>query len=150
LHEVDLDLVALPDGPKVALEVVLGLRRTMHQAQANYARSGGVHAAGIFDQSGELLALGEDVGRHNAVDKALGICLLREIPLTDKLILSTGRASYDMVVKSVRMRLPIVLSISSPTSLAVRLADLYRCTLGGYLRGRRLLLYTGPERIALP
>jgi FdhD protein len=150
LQEVDLDLAALPDGPTVSLEVVLGLRQTMHRAQSAYSQYGGVHGAAIFDLAGQFVALGEDVGRHNAVDKAIGVCLLRGIPLEDKLILSTGRASYDMVSKAVRMGITIVLSISSATSLAVRLADLYHCTLGGYLRGGRLRLYTWPERIVLP
>lgn len=147
LEEVDLDLAPLPERPPVSLEVLLGLRQTMQRAQADYARHGGIHAAAIFDRTGQLLALGEDVGRHNATDKAIGACLLRGTPPADNLLLSTGRASYDMIVKAVRMRFPIVLSISSPTSLALRLAQLYRCTVIGYLRRGRLRLYTGPERV---
>jgi FdhD protein len=81
------------------------------------------------------------------VDKAVGYCLLRGIPLQDKVLMSTGRASYDMVVKAVRMGIPIIASISSPTSLAVELADAWNCTLLGYLRGKKLNVYTHQWRI---
>jgi FdhD protein len=150
LEEIDLDLPVLEEGPRVSVEVLLGLRRRLHRGQAGYAQSGGVHAAAVFDAEGRVLAVGEDVGRHNAVDKVVGTCLIRKTPLHDKILLSTGRASYDMVVKAVRVGIPIVITISSPTSLAVRLADLYRCTLVGYLRSKRLHLYTGRDRLIWP
>jgi FdhD protein len=89
----------------------------------------------------------EDIGRHNAVDKATGYCLLRGIPLHDKMLVSTGRASYDMVAKGVRLGVPIIASISSPTSLAVELAERLNCTLLGYLRGKALNVYTHRWRI---
>jgi len=90
----------------------------------------------------------EDIGRHNAVDKATGYCLLRGIPLSDKLLVSTGRASYDMVAKGVRLGVPILASLSSPTSLAVELAEALNCTLVGYLRGKTLNVYAHGWRIA--
>jgi FdhD protein len=89
----------------------------------------------------------EDIGRHNAVDKATGYCLLRGIPLRDKILVSTGRATYDMVAKGVRLGIPIIASISSPTSLAVELAEALNCTLLGYLRGKALNVYTHGWRI---
>lgn len=115
--------------------------------QAAYRAAGGIHAAAVFDATGRLIVVCEDIGRHNAVDKAVGHCLLRGIPLQDKLLISTGRASYDMVAKGVRLGVPILASISSPTSLAVELADALNCTLIGYLRGKTLNVYTHPWRI---
>lgn len=119
----------------------------MTRRQEAYRVAGGIHAAAMFDAFGRTTVVCEDVGRHNAVDKAVGYCLLRGIPLQDKVLMSTGRASYDMVVKAVRMGIPIVASISSPTSLAVELADALNCTLLGYLRGKRLNVYTHQWRI---
>lgn len=115
--------------------------------QAAYRAAGGIHAAAVFDAEGRLVILCEDIGRHNAVDKAMGYCLLRGITLEDKLLVSTGRASYDMVAKGVRLRIPIMASISSPTSLAVELAGALNCTLLGYLRGKALNVYTHGWRI---
>jgi FdhD protein len=115
--------------------------------QAAYRAAGGIHAAAVFDANGRKVVVCEDIGRHNAVDKAMGYCLLRGIPLRDKLVVSTGRASYDMVAKGVRMEVPIIASISSPTSLAVELAEALNCTLLGYLRGKALNVYTHGWRI---
>jgi FdhD protein len=115
--------------------------------QAAYRAAGGIHAAALFDARGRALVVCEDIGRHNAVDKATGYCLLRGIPLEDKILVCTGRASYDMVAKGVRLGLPIIASISSPTSLAVEMADALNCTLLGYLRGKSLNVYTHGWRI---
>lgn len=116
--------------------------------QAAYRAAGGIHAAAVFDSGGRAVVVCEDIGRHNAVDKAVGYCLLRGIPLPDKILVSTGRASYDMVVKGVRLGLPVLASISSPTSMAVELAEALNCTLLGYLRGKKLNVYTHRWRIA--
>ena len=115
--------------------------------QEVYRAAGGIHASAVFDASGQVLALGEDIGRHNAMDKALGYCLLRGIPLDDKMVVTTGRASYDMVAKGARLGVPILASLSSPTSLAVELAEAVGCTLLGYLRGRSMRVYTHAWRI---
>ncbi len=115
--------------------------------QAAYRAAGGIHAAAIFEADGRAVVVCEDIGRHNAVDKATGYCLLRGIPLGDKILVSTGRASYDMVAKGVRLGIPILISISSPTSLAVELAQALNCTLLGYLRGKALNVYTHGWRI---
>lgn len=138
-----------PIDAAVTLEVQI-LRRIPGQItrqQAAYRAAGGIHAAAVFDTSGRLLAVCEDIGRHNAVDKAVGYCLLRGISLRDKVLVSTGRASYDMVAKGVRLGVPILASISSPTSLAVELADALNCTLLGYLRGKTLNVYTHGWRL---
>lgn len=132
----------------VQVDILRQLPGQMTRQQAAYRLAGGIHAAAIFDSSGRSIAVCEDVGRHNATDKVVGYCLLRGIPLKDKILVSTGRASYDMVAKGVRLGVPFIASISSPTSLAVELADALNCTLLGYLRGKTLNVYTHGWRVA--
>jgi FdhD protein len=134
-------------GMRVRVDSLPSLLGRMTRQQEAYRVAGGIHAAALFDTTGRTIVVCEDVGRHNAVDKAVGYCLLRGIPLQDKMLMSTGRASYDMVVKAVRMGIPIIASISSPTSLAVELADSLNCTLLGYLRGKKLNVYTHQWRV---
>jgi FdhD protein len=134
---------------RIGVETVQHLPAQITLQQAAYRAAGGVHAAAILDAAGRTVVVCEDIGRHNAVDKAVGYCLLRGIGLKDKLLVSTGRASYDMVAKGVRMGIPILGSLSSPTSLAVELAEALNCTLLGYLRGKTLNIYTHGWRIAL-
>lgn len=131
----------------VPVETLCRLPGQITRQQAAYRMAGGVHAAAVFDAKGQAIIVCEDIGRHNAVDKAAGYCLLRGIPLQDKMLVSTGRASYDMVAKGVRLGVPIIASISSPTSLAVELADTLNCTLLGYLRGKTLNVYTHNWRV---
>jgi FdhD protein len=131
----------------VQVGILRQLPGQMTRQQAAYRLAGGIHAAAIFDSSGRSIVVCEDVGRHNATDKAVGYCLLRGIPLKDKILVSTGRASYDMVAKGVRLGVPFIASISSPTSLAVELADALNCTLLGYLRGKTLNVYTHGWRV---
>jgi FdhD protein len=132
----------------VRVDVLAHLSGQLSVQQEAYRASGGIHAAAVFTAQGSLVVACEDIGRHNAVDKAVGWCQLRGIPLQDKLLLSTGRASYDMVAKGARVGLPILISISSPTSLAVELAQVLQCTLIGYLRGSRMNVYTHGWRVA--
>lgn len=134
----------------ISAGVLSHLPAQITRQQAAYRAAGGIHAAAIFDAEGRGIVVCEDVGRHNAVDKATGYCLLRGIPLKDKILVSTGRASYDMVAKGVRLGVPIIASISSPTSLAVELAEALNCTLLGYLRGKTLNVYTHGRRIVFP
>jgi FdhD protein len=134
-------------GVRVRVDSLPSLLGRMTRRQEAYRVAGGIHAAALFDATGRTIVVCEDVGRHNAVDKVVGYCLLRGIPLQDKVLMSTGRASYDMVVKAVRMGIPIIASISSPTSLAVELAEALNCTLLGYLRGKKLNVYTHQWRI---
>jgi FdhD protein len=132
---------------RVRVEVLRRLPGRITRQQAAYREAGGIHAAAIFDVHGRAMVVCEDIGRHNAVDKAVGHCVLRGIPVSDKLLVSTGRASYDMVAKGVRLGVPIIASISSPTSLAVELAEALNCTLLGYLRGKTVNIYTHGWRI---
>lgn len=132
---------------QVATEKFPRMLGQITREQAAYRAAGGIHAASVFDPYGRAVVVCEDIGRHNAVDKAAGYCLLRNIPLQDKILVSTGRASYDMVAKGVRLGVPIMASISSPTSLAVELAEALNCTLVGYLRGKALNVYTHGWRL---
>lgn len=141
------DLNPVNSDVRLSLQTLPRLLGQMTRRQAAYRAAGGIHAAAVFDSHGRTIVVCEDIGRHNAVDKAVGFCLLRGISLRDKLLVSTGRASYDMVSKGVRMGVPVIASISSPTSLAVELAEALNCTLLGYLRGTKLNVYTHRWRI---
>jgi len=147
LRDLALGLTPVDAKVTVSAETLSHLQGQMTRQQASYRAAGGIHAAAAFDASGKAMVVCEDIGRHNALDKVIGYCLLRGIPLRDKFLVSTGRASYDMVAKGVRLGVPIVASLSSPTSLAVELADALNCTLVGYLRGKTLNVYTHGWRI---
>jgi FdhD protein len=152
---VDVDRAELPLDPipqdqvRVAREALLSLPTTMRDCQTLRQDVGGVHAAALFDADGQLVVLCEDVGRHNAVDKAVGHCLLHDVPLADKVLLCSGRLSYEMVTKAIRARLPIVASVSAPTALAVAIAEQHNLTLIGYVRGSRMTVYAHAERVGL-
>ncbi len=137
----------LSAGVEVADAALCGSLKLLIEAQEAYKVAGGIHAAGVFSASGEAVVVCEDIGRHNAVDKALGACVLRGIPLGDKFLLGTGRASYEFVTKSARLGVSLVASLSSPTSLSVQLADVLNQTLVGYVRPHRFVVYTHPWRI---
>jgi FdhD protein len=129
-------------------EVLLQLPDALRASQAVFGRTGGLHAAALFDSSGELLVLREDIGRHNAVDKVIGWALLKgRLPLGDSVLLVSGRGGFEIVQKAIVAGLPIVASVSAPSSLAVQLARELRLTLIGFLRGRRFVIYCGEERI---
>jgi len=134
----------------IHLDLLLRIKDLLRTSQNIHHKAGGVHGTAIFDALGNLIVAREDIGRHNAVDKVLGHFLIHEIALADKILVSTGRASYEMIVKAVRLGISIVATISACTSLAVQLAEEYNVTLIGYLRGKRLTLYAHPERIILP
>jgi FdhD protein len=146
-EELASQLTPLDNDLRVQRKILPKLSSTIKQGQEAYREAGGIHAAGIFTSYGELVTIREDIGRHNAVDKVLGHCLMQGIPLKDKILVCTGRASYEMVTKAVRLGLPVAASLSSPTSLAVELAEHLHCTLIGYLRGQRMRIYTHPWRL---
>lgn len=139
-----------PPNPDFRLdaEVLLRLPDALRASQAVFGRTGGLHAAALFDAKGELLVLREDIGRHNAVDKVIGWALLENrVPLREAVLVVSGRGGFEIVQKAIVAGLPIVASVSAPSSLAVQLARELGLTLIGFLRGRRFVIYAGEERI---
>jgi FdhD protein len=131
-------------------ETLCTLPSKLRAAQDVFVRTGGLHAAALFSSSGELLVLREDIGRHNAVDKVIGWALLGgRLPLSDRLLLVSGRGGFEIVQKSIAAGIPLLASVSAPSSLAVQLARELGLTLIGFLRGRRFVIYAGEERIAV-
>ncbi|MDQ6822971.1 MAG: formate dehydrogenase accessory sulfurtransferase FdhD [Candidatus Eremiobacteraeota bacterium] len=138
----------LEDRVRFDIPVIMQLPARMRAAQRVFASTGGLHAAAIFDNRGELLVLREDVGRHNALDKAIGWSLLnREVSLHGCVALVSGRASYELVQKCIVARLPVLCAVSAPSSLAVELAAEFDLTLLGFLRAPRANVYSGSHRL---
>ena len=136
------------DQVRVDPRVLTGLPGRLHDAQRVFARTGGLHAAAAFGADGTLLALREDVGRHNAVDKVVGWALREgRLPLAGCILLVSGRASFELVQKAQVAGMPIVAAVSAPSSLAAELADEAGMTLVGFLRGGSMNVYAGAGRI---
>lgn len=136
------------EGPEVSVETLTSLPERLARAQAVFKATGGLHAAGLFDRKGSPVALREDVGRHNAVDKLIGWGLLnRHLPFDDHLVLVSGRSSFEIVQKCVAAGVTILCSISAPSSLAVSTAETFGVTLVGFLRDDRFNVYSGAHRI---
>ena len=138
-QRVDSDLRVTP-------EEILSLMKQLQQQAQLWRTCGGVHTSALADTR-KLLVIAEDIARHNTLDKIQGECLLRRLSIKDKLLLTTGRLSSEMVLKAARMQTPIVVSRSSPTERAIRLASDLGITLVGYARGSRLSVYSGEERV---
>ncbi|MDH3207202.1 MAG: formate dehydrogenase accessory sulfurtransferase FdhD [Gemmatimonadota bacterium] len=142
---------SLPEGFEVDAATLYRIPDRLRDAQGLFESTGGLHAAGLFTADGELICLREDVGRHNAVDKVVGWALLEGgLPLTDRILMVSGRSSYEILQKALVAGIPVVCSVSAPSSLAVDVARRFGMTLVGFLRGERFNVYTGSERIRLP
>ena len=134
---------------RVAPDLLYALPERLRDRQSLVARTGGLHAAGLFSREGALEEIREDIGRHNATDKVVGTCLLRdELPLSEKILLVSGRAGFEIVQKAFAAGIPIVASVSAPSSLAVALAETGGVTLVGFLREHRFNVYANPQRVA--
>jgi FdhD protein len=137
-------------GPVVPADLVCSLPDRLRAGQKLFTKTGGLHAAGLFTATGELIVVREDVGRHNAVDKIVGWALLHDqIPADDRMLLVSGRTSYEIMQKALAAGIPFVAAVSAPSSLAVALGRDFGMTLVGFLRGRRFNVYAGEQRIAL-
>ena len=140
----------IPQGLEVPVEVIYSLPEQLRAAQAVFSKTGGLHAAALFDPQGQLLSVREDVGRHNAVDKLVGWALLSEqLPLNHHIVMVSGRSSFEILQKCVAAGVPIVCAVSAPSSLAMSLAQEFGITLVGFLRGERFNVYAGRERLRL-
>ncbi len=149
LTEVGADLEgSIQSQLRVSRAVLLGLADRLTAEQPVFTSTGGTHGAGLFTAEGELVVVMEDVGRHNALDKAVGYAALRRIPLEDKVLVLSGRVSYEMVTKAARVGIPMVASLAAPTSLGLAIAEKSGCTVIGFLGDRRFNIYTYPERVS--
>lgn len=148
IEAVRRDYDDIDDDVTVPAAVLSGLPDAMRAAQRVFDRTGGLHAAARFAADGTLLDLREDVGRHNAVDKLIGAAALRgALPLTGQILMVSGRVAFEIVQKALRAALPVIAAVSAPTSLAVELADEAGLTLVGFVRGDRMNVYTGHQRV---
>jgi FdhD protein len=138
----------LPAGPVISPEILKTLPGRLRESQGLFETTGGLHAAALFDASGNLIALREDVGRHNALDKLIGWAFMENLlPLNDDVVLVSGRSSYEILQKCLVAGVPMVCAVSAPSSLAVELAERYGVTLVGFLRGDRFNVYSGAGRV---
>jgi FdhD protein len=146
IDEVTVDSAELPAGPVISEALAAELPTRLEQP--GFERTGGMHATGLFTADGELLLAREDVGRHNAMDKVIGHALTTGlIPLGERLLCVSGRLSFELVQKAAVAGAPILVGVGAPSSLAVALADERGMTLCGFARGRRVNIYTHPQRI---
>src|SRR5215216_126284 len=138
----------IPAGPEIAAEVIYSLPSKLREAQGLFEATGGLHAAALFDAEGNLVALKEDVGRHNATDKLIGWALLEgRVPLNNRIVMVSGRSSFEILQKCLVAGVPVVCAISAPSSLAAEVAQQFGITLVGFLRGNRFNVYSGYKRI---
>jgi FdhD protein len=148
IEDLRRDLASLPAGPVFDPALLPGLVDKLRSGQGVFDRTGGLHAAGLFDADGDLLALREDVGRHNAVDKVVGRLLLDgRLPASNMQLVVSGRAGYELVQKSIGAGIPLMAAVGAPSSLAVAMAREFNQTLVGFLRGDRFNVYSAPDRL---
>jgi FdhD protein len=150
LDQVEVSCPAVVAGPVVARSVIVSLPDSLRRAQRIFDQTGGLHAAALFDTDGRLLESREDVGRHNAVDKVIGHGFLSgETPLRERVLLVSGRVSFEIVQKAAVAGIPITCAVSAPSSLAVEAGDRLGMTVIGFLRGGSFNIYSHPERVDL-
>jgi FdhD protein len=149
LDDIAVRCDVVPPGFTVGAEIVVSLPERLREAQRVFERTGGLHAAGLFTADGQVVSVREDVGRHNAVDKVIGEQLLAgAVPLADRVLQVSGRASFEIVQKAAVAQIPIVSAVSAPSSLAVEAGDRLGVTVVGFVRDGRCNVYSHPGRIA--
>ena len=148
IESVRQQVSPLNSGFDVDQAVFYQLNDRLRTAQSVFERTGGLHAAGLFNEKGKLLIVREDIGRHNAVDKVIGQALLADmVPLERHILMVSGRASFEIVQKALFARIPVIAAVSAASTLAVDLAEEGNLTLIGFMRGQRMAVYSCPERI---
>jgi FdhD protein len=148
IEDLKRGLAPLGSGLAIEASILPGLVDTLRAGQGVFERTGGLHAAGLFSEGGQLQHAREDVGRHNALDKVVGRMLLDgQLPASSSILVVSGRAGYEIVQKSIAAGIPILAAVGAPSSLAVALAREFNQTLVGFLRGERFNIYSAGERI---
>ncbi len=148
IESVRQQVSPVKSGFRLNQAVLYRLNDRLRKAQSVFEKTGGLHAAGLFNAEGELLIVREDIGRHNAVDKVIGQALLSDlVPLEQHVLMVSGRASFEIVQKALFARIPIVVAVSAASTLAVDLAAEGNLTLIGFMRGQSMAVYSCPERI---
>lgn len=149
LEAIEQEAPPSPEIPPIPRSILTSLPAALRRGQVVFEQTGGLHAAGLFDRDGQLLALREDVGRHNAVDKVLGRLVLGGLPRPPAIVMVSGRASFELVQKVAMAAIPVLAAVSAPSSLAVDAARKLGLTLVGFLRGEAFNVYAGQRRIDL-
>ena len=150
LDQVEVNCPMITPGPIVARSTVVSLPDALRRSQHIFEQTGGLHAAALFDIDGRLLESREDVGRHNAVDKLVGNALLNgKLPFRERVLLVSGRVSFEIVQKAAVAGIPIACAVSAPSSLAVQAGERLGMTVVGFLRGDKFNIYCHSERIDL-
>jgi FdhD protein len=148
LEALDLQgCTPLPDTSPIPATLLQSLPTRLLDAQAMFQRTGGLHAAGLFDRHGELLVAREDVGRHNALDKVIGAQVMTGQSMDDTVLVLSGRASYELLQKALMARIPLVAAVGAPSSLAASTADAFNITLLGFVRPDAFNIYAGAARV---
>src|SRR5262249_49544621 len=148
IESLEIRAARLESAIKVRRDVLTSLPCRLRDAQPTFSLTGGVHASGLFTPDGKLVAVREDVGRHNAVDKLIGWALNENlIPLEERVLMLSGRVSYELVQKAVTASIPIVAAVGAPSSLAVDVAERFNLTLVGFLRPETMNVYANSSRL---
>ena len=150
LEDVEVACAPVGPGPEISAQVLVGLPDALRAKQRVFARTGGLHAAGLFTPDGDLVSLREDVGRHNAVDKVIGEQVLAgRVPLAGHVLQVSGRVSFELVQKAAMAGIPVLSAVSAPSSLAVDAAERLGLTVVGFVRDGRCNVYSHPERVVV-